>query len=46
VNRLELSIDSDLGNVSLVAAAVGSVCMYLGLDRVSANKVSCVLSKQ
>jgi serine/threonine-protein kinase RsbW len=39
VNRLELSIDSDLGNVSLVAAAVGSVCMYLGLDRFSANKV-------
>jgi serine/threonine-protein kinase RsbW len=39
VNRLELGIDSDLGNVSLVAAAVSSVCIYLGLDRVAANQV-------
>jgi serine/threonine-protein kinase RsbW len=39
VNRLELSIDSDLGNVSLIAAAVSNVCMYLGLDRVTANQV-------
>jgi serine/threonine-protein kinase RsbW len=39
VNRLNLSIDSDLGNVSLVAAAVRSVCICLGLDRVAANQV-------
>jgi serine/threonine-protein kinase RsbW len=39
VNRLKLSIDSDLGNVSLVAAAVRSVCICLGLDRVAANQV-------
>jgi serine/threonine-protein kinase RsbW len=39
VNRLELSIDSDLGNVSLVAAAVSSACLYFGLDRVTANQV-------
>ncbi len=39
MNRLELSIDSDLGNVSLVAAAVSSVCIYLGLNRVAANQV-------
>lgn len=39
MNRLELSIDSDLGNVSLVAAAVSSACLYFGLDRVTANQV-------
>jgi anti-sigma regulatory factor (Ser/Thr protein kinase) len=39
VNRLTLSIDSDLGNVSLVAAAISSVCIYLGLDRVAASQV-------
>ena len=39
MNRLELSIDSYLGNVSLVAAAVSSVCIYLGLDGITANQV-------
>jgi serine/threonine-protein kinase RsbW len=33
VKRLKLTIDSDLGNVSLVAVAVKSVCTYLGLER-------------
>jgi serine/threonine-protein kinase RsbW len=39
VNCLKLSIDSDLGSVSLIAAAVRSVCICLGLDRVAANQV-------
>lgn len=39
MNRLELGIDSDLGNVSLVAAAVSSACRYFGLDRATANQV-------
>jgi serine/threonine-protein kinase RsbW len=39
MSRLELSIGSDLGDVSLVAVAVNSVCIYLGLDRVSASQV-------
>jgi serine/threonine-protein kinase RsbW len=39
VNCLKLSIDSDLGNVSLVAAAVCSVCIYLGMDPFAANQV-------
>ena len=39
MNRLTLSIDSDLSNVSLVAAAISSVCIYLGLDKVAASQV-------
>jgi anti-sigma regulatory factor (Ser/Thr protein kinase) len=39
VNRLELGFDSDLGNVSLAAAAVSSACLCFGLDRATANQV-------
>ncbi len=39
MSRLELSIDSDLGNVALVAVAVNSVCIYLGLNRIEASQV-------
>jgi serine/threonine-protein kinase RsbW len=44
VSRLKLSIDSNLADVSLVAAAVSSACSYLGLDTVSASQVElCVV---
>jgi serine/threonine-protein kinase RsbW len=39
VSRLKLTIDSDLGDVSLVAVAVNRVCLYLGLNRIEASQV-------
>jgi serine/threonine-protein kinase RsbW len=40
---LSFSIDSHLGNVSLVAVAVNRICMQLGLDDLSAGHVElCV----
>jgi serine/threonine-protein kinase RsbW len=39
MRRLELTIGSDLGDVSLVAVAVNRVCIYLGLDPVVASQV-------
>jgi serine/threonine-protein kinase RsbW len=44
VSRLTLSIDSNLADVSLVAVAVSSACIYLGLDTVSASQVElCIV---
>jgi hypothetical protein len=40
VSSLKLSIDSDLGDVSLVAVAVNSICIYLGLNRIEASQVA------
>jgi serine/threonine-protein kinase RsbW len=39
MRSLELTIGSDLGDVSLVAVAVNRVCIYLGLDPVVASQV-------
>ena len=40
---LSFSIDSHLGNVSLVAVAVNRICVQLGLDDLSAGQVElCV----
>jgi serine/threonine-protein kinase RsbW len=40
---LSFTIDSDLGNVSLVAVAVNRICAQLGLDDLSAGQVElCV----
>jgi serine/threonine-protein kinase RsbW len=38
-HRLTLTINSDLGDVSLIAVAVNSVCLFLGLDGVNASQV-------
>lgn len=43
MKRLDLAIDSDLGNVSLLAVAVNRVCLQLGLDDLTAGHVElCV----
>ena len=43
MKRLGLAIDSDLGNVSLLAVAVNRVCLQLGLDDLTAGHVElCV----
>ena len=43
MKRLDLAIDSDLGNVSLLAVAVNRVCLLLGLDHLAAGHVElCV----
>lgn len=43
MKRLDLAIDSDLGNVSLLAVAVNRVCLQLGLDSLTAAHVElCV----
>jgi serine/threonine-protein kinase RsbW len=39
VSRLRLVIDSDLGDVSLVAVAVNKICVHLGLDESQAAQV-------
>ncbi len=38
-HRLTLGIDSDLGDVSILAVAVNSVCIYLGMDKTDASLV-------
>jgi serine/threonine-protein kinase RsbW len=38
-HRLTLGIDSDLRDVSMVAVAVNSVCIYLGMDKTVASHV-------
>jgi serine/threonine-protein kinase RsbW len=45
LKRLDLSIDSDLANVSLVAVAVNRVCVQLGLDDVSAGQVELCIAE-
>lgn len=43
MKRLDLAIDSDLGNVSLLAVAVNRVCVQLGLDHLTAGHIElCV----
>lgn len=43
MKSLELAIDSDLGQVSLVAVAVNRVCLHLGLSEKGAGEVElCV----
>ena len=39
MKRLDLAIDSDLGNVSLVAVSVNRVCLQLGLDETCAGQI-------
>ena len=44
MKRIELAIDSDLNQVSLVAVAVNGVCLYLGLNDATAGEVElCVV---
>lgn len=44
MNCLELAIDSDLSQVSLVAVAVNRVCLYLGLNERMAGEIElCVV---
>jgi serine/threonine-protein kinase RsbW len=42
---LSFTIDSDLGNVSLVAVAVNRICAQLGLDEVSAGQVELCIAE-
>lgn len=43
MKQLDLSIESDLANVTLVAVAVNRVCQELGLDALSAGEIElCV----
>jgi serine/threonine-protein kinase RsbW len=43
VSRIHFVIDSDLGEVSLVAMAVNRICIHLGLDEIQASEVElCV----
>jgi serine/threonine-protein kinase RsbW len=42
---LSFAIDSDLGNVSLVAVAVNRVCVQLGLDDLSAGQVELCIAE-
>jgi serine/threonine-protein kinase RsbW len=42
---LSFVIDSDLGNVSLVAVAVNRICVQLGLDEVSAGQVELCIAE-
>lgn len=43
MKRLHLAIESDVGNVSLLAVAVNRVCLHLGLDNLMAGHVElCV----
>ena len=42
---LSFTIDSDLGNVSLVAVAVNRICAQLGLDEMSAGQVELCIAE-
>lgn len=42
---LSFSIDSDLGNVSLVAVAVNRICAQLGLDDLTAGQVELCIAE-
>jgi serine/threonine-protein kinase RsbW len=42
---LSFSIDSHLGNVSLVAVAVNRICVQLGLDDLSAGQVELCIAE-
>jgi serine/threonine-protein kinase RsbW len=42
---LSFAIDSNLGNVSLVAVAVNRVCVQLGLDELSAGQVELCIAE-
>jgi serine/threonine-protein kinase RsbW len=42
---LNFSIDSNLGNVSLVAVAVNRICVQLGLDDLSAGQVELCIAE-
>jgi serine/threonine-protein kinase RsbW len=44
LQRLELAINSDLGDVALVAIAANRVCLHLGLDEAMAGQVElCIV---
>ena len=45
MSGLSLSIDSNLGNVSLVAVAVNRICVQLGLDDLSAGQVELCIAE-
>jgi serine/threonine-protein kinase RsbW len=42
---VRFAVDSELGNVSLVAAAVNSICALLGLNTVSAGEVELCIAE-
>ncbi len=44
MNRITLTIESDLGDVSLAAVAVNTICRHLGFNESQANEVElCVV---
>ena len=44
MKRLTLTIDSNLGDVSLVGIAINKICIYLGLDEDQAGKMElCIV---
>ena len=45
MKRLSLAIDSDLGNVALLAVAVNRVCLHLGFDNVLAGHVELCIAE-
>ena len=45
MKRLDLAIESDLGNVSLVAVAVNRICVQLGLDDIVAGQVELCIAE-
>jgi serine/threonine-protein kinase RsbW len=45
VSRLELIINSDINDASLVAVAVNSVCAHLGLDPIRAGEVELCIAE-
>lgn len=45
MGHLELVIDSDLQDVSLVAVAIKGVCLHLGLDQTRANEVELCIAE-
>ena len=45
MKRLDLAIESDLGNVPLAAVAVNRVCLELGLDALRAGQVELCIAE-